>query len=108
MAATRYGIDDPLGEVGQAGEKKGAPGCDDEKKGPAVGERVSEAMGRAGEAARQTGKKAAEKLEGSYDQVAEEGERAIRSISSQVHEHPMVSLAVAFCAGVLITSLLKR
>lgn len=87
---------------------QGAYEGDDGKTEPSLGERLSETVGEAGESLRGSAEKIGEKAEDAVKEATDRGERAIDLISRYAREQPLAGLAIAFVAGIAITSLLKR
>jgi hypothetical protein len=81
---------------------------DDGKSDPSLGERMSETESEGGESLRGSTEKAGETVEGVIKEATERGKPVIDLIDRYAREQPLAGLALAFLAGVAITSLFKR
>jgi hypothetical protein len=86
----------------------GAHEADDGKTEPSLGERLAETAGGAGDPLRGSAERVGEAAEDTIKEATERGERVIELISRYAREQPLAGLALAFVAGVALTSLLKR
>lgn len=62
----------------------------------------------AGATMRKTAEKAGRKAEAAYDAMASRADGAARYAGQQVRDYPITSLAVAFAAGAVFASLIRR
>jgi hypothetical protein len=78
------------------------------KAEPSLGERLAETVGGAGDPLRRSAERIGETAEDTIKETTERGQQVIGLISRYAREQPLAGLALAFVAGVALTSLLKR
>jgi ElaB/YqjD/DUF883 family membrane-anchored ribosome-binding protein len=81
---------------------------DDSKSESSLGERMSDTESDAGESLRGSTEKVGETVEEVIKEATERGKPLIDLIDRYAREQPLAGLALAFLAGVAITSLVKR
>jgi ElaB/YqjD/DUF883 family membrane-anchored ribosome-binding protein len=71
-------------------------------------DRVGERAARVEEQVRDTAAQAADRARELRDQASEKLQDQLEGVSLYIRKHPLQSAAIAFAAGVLVSSLLRR
>jgi ElaB/YqjD/DUF883 family membrane-anchored ribosome-binding protein len=95
-------------QPGRPDATQGGYGSDSAESKPSLGERLSDTVGEAGESLRGSAEKAGETVDDVIKEATERGKPVIDLINRYAREQPLAGMALAFVAGVAITSLFKR
>jgi hypothetical protein len=105
MPKKEFGVSD---QPDQPDSTQGGYGSDNGESEPSLGERFSETVGEAGESLRGSAEKAGETVEDVIKEATERGKPVIDLINRYAREQPLAGMALAFVAGIAITSLFRR
>jgi hypothetical protein len=97
-----------FGQPDQPDTTQGGYGQDSGNPEPSVGKQFSKTVGEAGEALQGAAEKAGETVEDAIKEATERGKPMIDLLDKYAREQPLAGMALAFIAGVAITSLFRR